>query len=111
MTDIVLPPLDGSLRTFLDFVDFHATHNPNHPWFVFPSTRTPGTQASVTFGQVAASSHAIAHLLRPERQDPRGQTLGLLLHTDPVIYIPVLLGALRAGFVASLTYSISWTKG
>lgn len=95
-----LPPLDGSLATVIDFTDFHAVHNASSPWFTFPSP-LDGRLASISFGELAASSHQIAAVLRPQRGGPENEVVILLLHVDNIIYVPVFLGVLRAGYIVS----------
>lgn len=99
------PPLDGSLLTLLDFVDFHAEHNPDQPWLVYPSLRSDGGLAAITFKEMALATHRIASELRPGRQGPDEETFAIVLHTDNVLYVAVMLGVLRAGFVVRTTDS------
>ncbi|GJE88440.1 acetyl-CoA synthetase-like protein [Phanerochaete sordida] len=105
MAKLVLPPLDSTLLTLLDYLDFHAKHNADQPYFLFPSSNDlTGPMAALSFGEVARASHRIAHILRPGREGKDGDVIGLLLHTDTVLYVAVVLGALRAGLVP---YTIS----
>ena len=68
----VPPPLDGSLPTISEILDFHDKHNANKPWFLFPSKDVPGELVSVTYGDVARASHRIAHRVRPNREGADG---------------------------------------
>ncbi|KIP12187.1 hypothetical protein PHLGIDRAFT_62555 [Phlebiopsis gigantea 11061_1 CR5-6] len=96
---LILPPLDGSLATLIDFADFQARHNALLPWFIFPSPSSTGQLASISFAELATSSHQIASILRPGRSGPDNEIIVLLLHTDNAIYVPVVLGVLRAGHI------------
>ena len=101
MSQSVIPPVDGTLPSLIDFVDFHAKYNANHPHFVFPSLSDPAKLASLSFADIAEASHRVAHFLRPNGQGKIGDVIGILLHTDAVLYAAIFLGALRAGLVVS----------
>ncbi|GJE97028.1 acetyl-CoA synthetase-like protein [Phanerochaete sordida] len=96
---VMQAPLDGSLRTLVDFVDFHAEYNPDLPWLVHPSTNQDGTLQPITFRRMAAATHRIANTLRSGRQGPDDEVFAILLHTDNVVYVAVLVGLMRAGFI------------
>lgn len=99
--DPVLAPLDGSLVTLIDFVDFHVEQNPRSPWLVFPSTTSGDTISYISYTAMANASHRIASIVRPGRSGPDYQVVAVLLHTDSVIYVPILLGLWRAGYIVS----------
>ena len=99
MAQLIVPPVDGSLPTLLDFVDFNHQHNADKPFFIFPSAANPTKLTSVSHAEMAEASHRIAHILRPDRRGPDGEVVGLVLHTDTVLYVAVILGVLRAGLV------------
>ena len=94
-----MPPLDGTLPTIPDIVDFHATHNANLPWYIFPSKNSPDQLVSLTYREMAEASHRVAHILRPNREGPDREVIALLLNTDTVLHNAVVLGLMRAGFV------------
>ncbi|EKM52250.1 uncharacterized protein PHACADRAFT_211524 [Phanerochaete carnosa HHB-10118-sp] len=94
-----LPPPDGSLPTLPQIADFHATHHPNSPWFLFPSKDSPQELVSVTYHEMVQASHRVAHIMRPNREGPDGEVIALLLHTDTLLYVTVVHGLFRAGFV------------
>jgi acyl-CoA synthetase (AMP-forming)/AMP-acid ligase II len=94
-----LPPSDGSLWTVPDIADFHAKHNGNQPWFIFPSKASPQEMTSLSYKEVNEASHRIAHILRPGRNGPEAEVIALLINTDTVLYVAVLLGIMRAGYV------------
>ena len=96
-----LPPLDGSIPVLPGFLDFHAANNPNHPWALFPSVLEKGTQA-ISFSDLAAATHRIAHAVRPDREGVNGEVIALIIHCDTVLYVATLIGIVRAGFVVSL---------
>lgn len=97
--DVFLPPLDGALPTIPDIADFHAIHNPDNPWFLFPSRDSPEKLVSITYHEMVQASHRVAHIMRPNREGPDREIIALLLHTDSLLYVAVILGLLRAGFV------------
>ena len=102
-----LPPLDGTLPTLPDLADFHAKHNPDRPWFVFPSRDTPEQLVTITYRDMVQASHRVAHILRPNREGLDREVVAVLLHTDTLLYNAVVLGLLRAGFVVCLTFGVS----
>ncbi|KAF7789161.1 hypothetical protein EIP86_000098 [Pleurotus ostreatoroseus] len=93
-----LPPLDGSIPVLPGFLDFHAANNPDHPWALFPSVLGKGTQA-ISFSELAAATHRIAHAVRPDREGVNGEVIALIIHCDTVLYVATLIGIVRAGFV------------
>lgn len=107
--ELSLPPLDGSLLTLVNFVDFHAEHNPDRPWLVYPSPSSNEGLASVTFKELATATHLIASTLRPGRQGSDDQVVAILLHTDNVVYVAVMLGLLRAGLIVSVLHQFART--
>lgn len=111
MASQALPPVDGSIPLFPGFVDFHAKHNPERPWVVFPSFEDPSKASAITFSELANATHRIAHLARPGREGPEGSAVGLLINCDNILYVALIHGLLRAGIVVSvqLAYSSPWT--
>ncbi|GJE98682.1 putative NRPS-like protein biosynthetic cluster [Phanerochaete sordida] len=97
--DSPLPPMNGTLPTLPDIADFHAEHNSSRPWLLFPSKDSSEQLTTLTYREMVDASHRIAHIMRPNREGPEGEVIALLLHTDTVLYVAVLLGLLRAGFV------------
>ncbi|EKM50011.1 uncharacterized protein PHACADRAFT_130503 [Phanerochaete carnosa HHB-10118-sp] len=97
--DTHLPPLDGTLLTILDIVDFHATHNANNPWFIFLSKDSPEELVPISHHEMAQASHRIAHRMRPNREGPDAEVVVLLVNTDAILCIAVILGLIRAGLV------------
>ncbi|EKM59937.1 uncharacterized protein PHACADRAFT_206156 [Phanerochaete carnosa HHB-10118-sp] len=97
--DTRLSPLDSTLLTIPEIVDFHATHNTNNPWFVFLSKDSPEELVSISYHEMAQTSHRIAHRMRPNREGPDGEVVVLLVNTDAILYIAVVVGLIRAGLV------------
>lgn len=94
------PPLDGSIPVLPGFADFHAEHNPDLPWVVFPSPEDPTKTSSISFKQFAKATHRVAHAVRPNRLEGKdGDVVGVVIHSDSILYIAVLVGLVRAGFV------------
>jgi acyl-CoA synthetase (AMP-forming)/AMP-acid ligase II len=101
-----LPPRDESLPTIPDIADFHAKHNADKPWLIFPSRTSPQEMASLSYKEMNEASHRIAHMLRPGRHGPEGEVVALLINTDTILYAAVLLGVMRAGYVVRIFHSI-----
>ncbi|KAJ3537775.1 hypothetical protein NM688_g6625 [Phlebia brevispora] len=96
-----VPPLDGSLAVLPGFVDFHTEHNAERPWAKF-SSPTGGEVAAVSFDEFGWATHRVAHLLRPNREGPDGQVVGVLIHCDVLLYVAIIVGIVRAGLVVSI---------
>ncbi|EKM51563.1 uncharacterized protein PHACADRAFT_212203 [Phanerochaete carnosa HHB-10118-sp] len=94
-----IPPTDGSLLTLINFLDFNVKYNAEQPFYIFPSLSDPTKLTSLSYLEVAWASHRIAHILRPNRRGNDGDVVGVLLHTDTILYAAVVLGVLRAGLV------------
>lgn len=96
----VLPPLDGTLSLLPGFIDFHAEHNPDSPFFVFPFPDISSDEvSSVSFLDFAHATHRIAHLFRPGRTGPDGEVVAILLNCDTLLYHALVAGLVRAGFI------------
>jgi acyl-coenzyme A synthetase/AMP-(fatty) acid ligase len=95
----LLPPLDGSITVLPGLIDFHAQQNPDQLCAIWPSTSSPGGTTGVTFSEFSDASHRLAHILRPNREGKDGEIVGVIIQTDVLLYMAVLAGMLRAGFV------------
>lgn len=95
------PPLDGSITVLPGFADFQAAHNPSSPWVVFPSIGDPTESTSVSFLELAKATHRMAHALRPGRTGDEGQVVAVLVHCDAILYLPLVIGMVRAGLKVS----------
>lgn len=93
------PPIDGSLSSLLEFADYQATHHGELPWLIYPAQPSSNNLAAVSFAEMVSASHRIAHAIRPRQEGAEGRVMAVILHTDAVVYVAVLLGVLRAGFV------------
>ena len=106
MAERILAPLDGTLITPPQFLDFHSQQNPDLPFCLFPSPDNPANVASITLGEMDTASHVVAHTLRPNRAGPDDETVAVVINTDTVLYVALLLGMLRAGLVVSNTKTL-----
>lgn len=102
-TTTTIPPVDGSLPTVVHLADFHAQFNRNRPWLVFPSS-DGDTVSCLSFYEMVEASHRVAHEVRPGRQGKDNEVIAVLLNTDSVVYVVIILGLLRAGFVVREMY-------
>lgn len=93
-------PLDGSIPVIPGFLDFHAKHNPNRSYYVFPLEDPDIT--SISFNQFSNATHRAAHLLRPGGASTERTLVAILVHTDNVMYHALVVGAIRAGYIPFL---------
>lgn len=93
------PSNDGTLPAVEGQLDWHAEHNPNVPWVLFPSPEDPTTVRSLSFSDFALASHRIAHVLRPGRSGADGEPIAMIFHCDTIHYNAMIAGAMRAGLV------------
>ena len=95
-----LPPLDGSLPSLIDYIDFNTRHNGPKPWLLFPSVDAPSSRlTSLSFADLSNASHKAAHIFRPHREGDEGLIVAVILNTDTMLYAAAMLGLMRAGFV------------
>ena len=99
----LLPPLDGSIPILPDFIDFQAEHNGARPCVVWPTAGSPTGTRALTFAEFSDASHRLAHILRPGRTGKDGESIGVLIHTDVLLYMAVLAGMFRAGLIVCST--------
>ena len=96
----VFPPLDGSITVLPGFVDFHEEHNPDHEWARL-AHEDDAPYTPVTFREYAAATHRIAHAFRPDGTRAQGELVAVLIHCDALLYLALIPGLVRAGFVVS----------
>ena len=97
------PPTDGSILVLPGFADFHAVHNPDLPWAVFPSREDATKSESISFAEFANATHRIAHAFRPHREGNHdGEVVGVVINCDSILYCATIVGLARAGFVVRL---------
>lgn len=94
----LVPPLDGSITVLPGFIDFQGKHNPNKPWVLFPPTG-PSTRTSLTYGELSDATHRIAYTYRPDGVRADGEIMGVIAHPDSVLYLTLVAGLARAGFI------------
>lgn len=87
-------------------VDWQAKHNPDRLCAIWPSPNSPSGTNGVTFAEFSEATHRVAHALRPNRQGKEGEVVGLLIHTDSILYMAVVAGMIRAGLVVSRSPSL-----
>lgn len=92
----LFPPLDGSVPPIPGFVDFQQKHNGDRPWILFPSG---ATVSSISFSQFADATHRVAHAFAPNMTRSNGEVVALIINCDTVLYVAMLAGLIRAGFV------------
>lgn len=91
----VYPPMDGSIRPAY-LVDFHITHNPTLPAFVY--SEAPGSVVEVSFLEFGRAAHRAAHLLK----ENEGDVVALIANMDNLLYQTLVAGMMRAGLVVRL---------
>ena len=94
------PPLDGSITVLPGLLDFHAEHNPDSPWALYPSS--DATATSISFSDVAQATHRVAHGLRPDGTPGGRDVVVMLIHCDTILYVTMLVGIARAGMVVCI---------
>lgn len=101
-----LPPLDGSLNVLPGFVDFHAEHNPFNAWVKFPAKCQDGNVDCLTFQEFAEATHRMAHAIRPVGTGRNGEVVAIVVNCDAILYLALLVGLVRAGFVVRDVYAL-----
>ena len=97
-----MPPIDGSLSVLVGFTDFHAKHNPTSDWIkLTPDGDTPGM--SLTFTELADATHRVARHFRPDGTRANGELVAIVIHCDTILYLALVIGLVRAGFVVRAT--------
>lgn len=90
------PPLDGSLSVIPGFVDFQAQYNSDKPWVVFP---IGSPIESISYKQFSDATHRMARAVRPDSTHANGEVVAVIIHCDTVLYLALLVGLIRAGFI------------
>lgn len=95
--DPQLPPLDGSVSVLPGLADFHAQHNPQHPWALFPTGDSD--VSSISWLEFSKASHRLAYWLMPHGPAKTRDVVAIIIHCDTILYVTLLLGMARAGLV------------
>lgn len=99
-SSFVRPPTDGSI-SLERIIDFHLDNNPNHPFAILYDVHSR-SQSTLTYKQLAHAVHRVAHLLNPGANIPQGTNIAIFVSADTIVYIALVLGAMRAGLVVRL---------
>nr|GAT45909.1 acetyl-CoA synthetase-like protein [Mycena chlorophos] len=92
----IQPPVDGSLDVS-GIIDFHRT-TPNLT-AAYSFANEDGAIVDVSHFEFVRAAHRVAHLLRPGRQGPEGQVVGIVALTDSLLYQTLTTGCIIAGLV------------
>ncbi|KZT25929.1 acetyl-CoA synthetase-like protein [Neolentinus lepideus HHB14362 ss-1] len=101
------PPLDGSVRVFPGFTDFHHAHNPRRTCARFAREDT-GEIVHATFEEFARASHRIARALHADSSRKNGEVVALIALCDTLMYMALLVGMTRAGLVLRCDIAIPY---
>ncbi|TFK46448.1 acetyl-CoA synthetase-like protein [Heliocybe sulcata] len=93
-----VPPLDGSVRVWPGFADFHYAANPRGTCAQFFREDTGGI-VRVTFEEFARASHRVAHALRADKCLKSGDVVALIALCDTLMYMALMVGMTRAGLI------------
>jgi acyl-CoA synthetase (AMP-forming)/AMP-acid ligase II len=89
-----------STLTLPELIDYHLEHNPTQPWAIFPSA-TPGAEPEkITYLEFARATQRFARIVCAGGDVPvkRGEIVGILVHTDSLLYVSAVGGLMRGGF-------------
>jgi acyl-CoA synthetase (AMP-forming)/AMP-acid ligase II len=95
-----IPTEISSKLTLPELLDYHAEHNSEFPWAVFPGA-TPGAETEkVTYLEFARAAQRFARVVCAGDDLPtkRGQVVGVVASTDSLLYVAAVGGLMRAGF-------------
>ena len=96
----VFPPLDGSIPALPGLLDFQVEHGPDRPWALFPAN---SQVTSISYREFANATHRVSHLFCPDKKRANGEVVALIIHCDTVLYLALIVGLVRAGFVVGAT--------
>jgi acyl-coenzyme A synthetase/AMP-(fatty) acid ligase len=96
----VRPLVDGSI-VLPGVIDFNLECNYAHPFFVWSNDDSDAMPHTVTQGEFARASHRVAHIVRPLGQGVNQEVVAIIANIDTILYIALLAGIIRAGFVVS----------
>lgn len=104
---LAVPPLDGSTTVLPGFVDFQAKYNSSRPWALFPPT-SASKRTFFTYGELADATHRIAHTYCPDGVRANGEIMAVIAHPDSILYLALVAGLARAGFVVSTSFEVDF---
>ena len=83
----------------------YVKHNPDHEWARL-APEDKGPVIGLTFREFADATHRVARAFRPDGTRANGEVIAVLIHCDAILYLALLVGLVRAGFVVSLTSTL-----
>ena len=89
------PPLDGSLL-FPELLEYNAQHNPDHPYFVYPSDNGVRKISHLEFYRAC---QRVAHAVRPGRQGNDREVVVIIVNCDTILYQALFMGIIYAGLI------------
>lgn len=98
----VAPPIDGSL-TLPEVVDFHRTHNPTVPIYVFVEDGVDHL-TEITYLEFGRAVDRVAHSLRPGRRGPGREVVAVVALSDSLLYQTLVVGIMMAGLIVCITF-------
>jgi acyl-CoA synthetase (AMP-forming)/AMP-acid ligase II len=88
--------------TLPEIIDYHAAHNPEHHFAVFPRSDDPSAPTHVSFLEFARGAQRFARAVCPAAPVSRGEVVALVANADSILYATALAGFVRAGLTVSI---------
>ncbi|KII90242.1 hypothetical protein PLICRDRAFT_40443 [Plicaturopsis crispa FD-325 SS-3] len=94
----IFPDVESPL-VFRETIDFNLHYNPQLPFYRFSRDGSDRIEeiSQLEFGRAA---HRVAHIIRPEREGQDGRVVGIIAHTDTLVYQASVAGIVVAGLTA-----------
>ena len=89
------PPLDGSIL-FPELLEYNAQHNPDHPYFVYPSDNEV---RKISHLEYYRACQRVAHAVRPGRQGKDREVVVIIVNCDTILYQALFMGIIYAGLI------------
>jgi acyl-CoA synthetase (AMP-forming)/AMP-acid ligase II len=102
-----IPTEISSTLTLPELIDYHAEHNPEFPWAVFPGGASGEETEKVTYLEFARAAQRFARVVCAGGDVPtkRGEVVGIVANTDSLLYVAAVGGLMRAGFTVRSLHS------
>jgi len=99
LTSAAIPPRDGSIHPIFGIVDWQAERNPSRPYLLYPKDGATGDLTAISYSDFALATHRMAHIIRPNGKGEDGEVVAILANCDAVLYLAVVAGISRSGWV------------
>jgi acyl-CoA synthetase (AMP-forming)/AMP-acid ligase II len=90
--------------TFAEIIDYHADHNPGHPFTVFPGAAVGDDLSRISYLEFGRATQRFARAIYPDAPVKQREVVGVIVNADSLMWTTAVAGLIRAGSTVSDSY-------